>query len=112
MIQDGMHHFNIRKRIHKKHEPYPHHEKWKRFVDKAIYVAIIFGLVMTIPQVTRIWFEKNAAGVSVLSWSAYMLIAIFWLMYGFIHQEKPIIVTNILWILMDIFIVVGIFIYG
>lgn len=31
----------------------------------------VFTLLMTVPQVLTIWVGREAAGVSVLSWSAY-----------------------------------------
>lgn len=77
-----------------------------------IYVIGVFGPIMTIPQLITIWVEKNASGVSVISWSAYMVVAIFWLIYGIMHKEKPIIVTYILWLVLEILIVIGILLYG
>ncbi|HJO01876.1 MAG: PQ-loop domain-containing transporter [Candidatus Woesearchaeota archaeon] len=109
---EGLHHFHIRKRVHQKHESYPHPHKWKRFMDKAIYVAGVFGPLMTLPQLTKIWIEKNAAGVSVISWASYLIAAIFWLIYGIMHKEKPIIFAYSLWIGLEILIVVGTIIYG
>ena len=38
----------------------------------------IFTLLMTVPQVLTIWIGQQAAGVSVLSWSAYLLSAVLW----------------------------------
>ena len=67
-LQHGLHHFYKRKRIYQKLEPYPHPNKWKRLMDKLIYAVGIFGPVMTIPQLTKIWLDKNAAGVSAISW--------------------------------------------
>src|SRR5262249_41153681 len=32
----------------------------------------LFTMLMTIPQVLTIWFNHQAAGVSLLSWSAYL----------------------------------------
>lgn len=108
----GLHHFHRRKRIYQKHEPYPHPDKFKRFIDKSIYFVALFGIVMTLPQITKIWVEKNAAGVSAASWTAYTITAMFWLIYGVAHKEKPIIVTNSLWIVLEVLIVVGALIYG
>ena len=108
---DGLHHFHTRKRIHQDHEPYPHPHKWKKLMDKAIYVVGIFGPIMTIPQIYKIWFQQNASGVSAISWSAYLLASVFWLMYGIMHKEKPIIFTYSIWILLDIFVVIGAIIY-
>ena len=111
-MHNGLHHYHKRKRIYLKKEPYPSKDKWKRFMDKAVYGAGIFGLIMTLPQLTNIWIDKNAAGVSAISWSAYLLGAIVWLGYGVVHKEKPIIITYSMWIILEVFIVIGTLIYG
>ena len=81
-------------------------------MDKVIYAVGIFGPVMTIPQIFTIWVEKNASGVSVVSWTAYLVAAFFWLAYGIMHKEKPIIMTYILWIILEAMVVIGALIYG
>ena len=108
----GLHHLHVRKRIHEKYEIYPHPEKWKRLVDELAYAAGIFGVVMTIPQVWKIFAEKNAAGVSAVSWAAYTINSVFWLAYGIIHKEKPIIFANLLFIFLNALVVVGALLYG
>ena len=62
-----LHHLHTRKRIHLNHEKFPHPDKFKRFLDKVIYAVGIIGPIMTIPQITKIWFEQNADGVSVIT---------------------------------------------
>lgn len=109
---EALHHFHRRKRIHQKHEPYPHPGKGKRFMDRIIYVVGVLGPLMTIPQLTKIWIEKNAVGVSIVSWASYLIIAVFWLIYGVMHKEKPIILTYSFWIILEAAIVVGILMYG
>tara|TARA_Y100000310_G_C20625976_1_gene785900 strand:+ start:403 stop:696 length:294 start_codon:yes stop_codon:yes gene_type:complete len=86
--------------------------KWKKVIDKAIYVIAFFGIIMTLPQVYNIWIGKNAIGVSAISWIAYLVVAITWLAYGLVHKYKPIIYSNCLWIVLDLFIISGVFIYG
>lgn len=108
----GLHHFLSRKFLYQKLEPYPHPDKLKRILDKLIYVAGIAGPVMTIPQVTIIWVDKNASGVSLVTWIAYLIITIFWLFYGLVHKEKPIIISNILWIIFEVVIIAGIIMYS
>ncbi|MBT4576733.1 hypothetical protein HOM13_01440 [Candidatus Woesearchaeota archaeon] len=66
-------HQHIRKRVHTKFEKYPHPNKLKNNLDKLVYAAGFFGLVMTIPQILKIWVEKNVAGISVVSWISYFL---------------------------------------
>lgn len=77
----GLHHYHIRKRIYQKHEPFPSKNKLKRNFDKLIYIAVIFGPIMTIPQLLKIWTSKNAAGVSFIAWASFSVISILWLTY-------------------------------
>ena len=109
---DALHHFHVRKRVFQKKEPFPHTNKWKRVMDKAVYVAGVLGPLMTIPQVSKIWIDKNATGVSLASWVGYTATASVWLIYGLMHKEKPIIVTYILWVILEILVVIGVLIYG
>ena len=111
-MRQGLHHFHRRKRIHQKHEPYPHPNKWKRLMDKVIYVVVIVGVLMNIPQVAKIWIGQNATGVSVISWGAFFIISIFWLIYGIMHKEKPIILSSIGVMFFQALVVIGTLIYG
>lgn len=81
------------------------------FTDKFIYFVSMLTPLMTIPQLIKIWVEKDISGVSIISWGAYLLLSFFWLIYGFVHKEKPIILTYILWILVESFIVIGIILH-
>ena len=50
----------------------------------------IFTLLMTVPQVLTIWIGQQAAGVSLLSWSAYLLSALLWFWFGIKKLEQNI----------------------
>lgn len=95
----GLHHFHKRKKSHP-------------VIDKLVYFAGIFGPLMTIPQILKIFQGQNASGIAIESWAAYIIIAFIWLSYGLAHRNKPIILTNIIWIFLDIFIIAGVLIYG
>ena len=107
----GLHHFHKRKRVYELGEPYPHPEKHKRFVDKIIYVIGVIGPVMTLPQILKIFILKDAAGVSAVSWLAYAIVSLFWIYYGILHKEKPIIITYVLWFVMNSLVAIGAFMY-
>jgi uncharacterized protein with PQ loop repeat len=108
----GVQHFHIRKRIHQRHEPYPHPDRHKNAVDKLIYVAVFMGPIMNIPQIAKIWGEKNAMGVSFVSWASFAVLSIIWLAYGIIHREKPIIYMNVVLMCMQAAIATGALVYG
>jgi len=106
------HHFHIRKRIHEKSEKFPSPDKKVRFLDNIIYIVGVLGPVMTLPQIIKIFFFQNAAGVSLITYIALTLFSCVWLLYGIVHKEKPIIVTNILWIFSEVLIVIWVVLYG
>jgi len=108
----GLHHFHIRKRIHKHHEPYPHPDTFKNAMDKAIYLVAIIGPSFTIPQMLKIWVTQNAVGVSAVSWGAFMLVSLFWLVYGILHREKPIVVANLFYLIFQTMVFIGTVFYG
>ena len=111
MFKGGLNHYHQRKRFYEKYEPIPSKDRTIRFMDRAIYVVGVAGPIMTIPQVWEIWINKNAAGVSALTWGSYLILAFFWLFYGIIHKEKPIVFTNVLWIVLQTIIVIGVLMY-
>lgn len=104
MVQNthGLHHFHKRRiKLF----------KFKKIIDKIIYVIAVLGPIITLPQIFEIWIGKDATGVSTISWGFYTIFAAFWLVYGIIHKEKPIIVANIFWVLLDLIVVIGSIIY-
>ncbi len=107
-----VHHLHRRKRIHIKHEKYPHPDPLKKWIDKLIYVVVILGPLLTISQPLKIFSQKTAEGVSLITWIVFFVSAIIWLGYGIIHKDKPIIIANILWILIEGAAIAGILIYG
>lgn len=107
----ALHHLHKRKRIHLKHEKYPHPDKWKRALDKLIYVVAIVGPFVSIPQIWAIWYYKSAADVSLFTWAGYLLMGFLWLEYGIVHKEKPIIITQVLWMIVHTSVVLGVVIY-
>jgi uncharacterized protein with PQ loop repeat len=72
----------------------------------------IFTLLMTIPQVLTIWVGHQAAGVSIFTWSAYLLSAILWFWFGIQKEDKNIYLPCVGWIAVDIAVIVGAVIYG
>ncbi len=72
----------------------------------------VFTLLMTIPQVLTIWLGHEAAGVSVASWSAYLLSALLWFWYGIQKRDKNIYLPCVGWIGLDSAVIAGALIYG
>src|SRR5215471_8632153 len=58
----------------------------------------IFTMIMTGPQVWAIWAGHQAAGVSILSWSAYFASALLWLWFGIRQRDRNIYLPRLGWI--------------
>ncbi|HYX66613.1 MAG TPA: hypothetical protein VE935_20525 [Burkholderiales bacterium] len=69
-------------------------------------------LLMTIPQVWTIWVGHEAAGVSLLSWGAYLASALLWLLHGIEQRDRNIYLPCIGWIALDAAVIAGILVYG
>ena len=68
--------------------------------------------VMRIPQVLTIWIGQQAAGVSILSWSAYLASAILWFWFGMQKKDKNIYLPCVGWIVLDLGVIIGVIIFG
>lgn len=95
-----------------------HHAKKSRhiysdtFIDKAVYVAAFVEPASTIPQVVTIYTQKTAAGISMISWVAYLTFSILWLWYGIVHKQKALIVAYVLFATTEVLVLFGALLYG
>ncbi len=97
----GIHHLAQKRRLHQS----------VKIFDRLFYLAAFFGPALLVPQLWKIWAEKSASGVSIVTWAGSFAGAIFWLIYGFIHKEKVIIIANLSLGILALLIVIGILIY-
>ncbi len=108
---NGKHHLQLRKRKSINLETFPHPDRLKQTVDRLAYLSILLP-IMTIPQLVVIFSSQNASGLSVLTWSTYLIGAMFWTFYGILHKEKQIIFPNFLMSIIQVGIIIGILLYG
>ena len=111
-MPNPLHHLHLRKRAHIKNQPYPHPDNFKRFMDHSIYLIGILAPLMGGTQALKIWTEKTADGIAIQFFAFNVFANIFWLTYGVLHKEKPIIMMYSLWLVVNISIVTGTVIYS
>ena len=83
----------------------------KTVMSRLLSAMSVFTMLMTVPQVLTIWVGHQAAGVSVVSWSAYLLSAILWFWYGLQKRDKNIYLPCVGWVGLDTAVIVGALIY-
>ena len=80
----------------------------ERAIDRLVNVVAVVGPITTVPQIVEIWFvDHSAAGVSLVTWSLFLVMAAIWLLYGLAHRARPIVVSNSLWLVMQALVVAG-----
>ena len=104
-------HPHIRKRS-RGLEPYPARTFWLRILDTVVMTVGILGPVFTLPQIFKIYVGHNASGISVVTWGAYVLFNIPWILYGYVHKERPLAITYALWFFVNLSVFIGALLYG
>ncbi len=76
------------------------------------FIAGIFTGISLLPQLIKIIKEKKTEDISI--WMLLILLAGLagWVIYGFLKQDLPIIVTNAFSLLVNIIIIILNFIYS
>jgi len=82
------------------------------FLDKLTFIVGIIGPFTVLPQIYSIFSTHSAAGVSLMTWVLIFVVTFPWILYGIAHKEKSIIVSFILWEVVNLMVVVGVLLYG
>ena len=108
----ALHHLHKRKRSSgRAFHSFPADTRSLRFLDKVVYAAGVIAIIMMFPQLRLIFVEKNAAGLAPITWITLAILNIPWIIYGFVHRERPIILVYILWLIVNSFMFIGAVIY-
>lgn len=109
----GFHHQHLRKRASGSAlKPYPHPDFWIRILDTLTTIAGIVGPIMTMPQIVQIFSTRDAVGVSTLSWLAFSVLDIPFIVYGLVHRDRTITATYIAWFIANAVVAFGAILYG
>ena len=75
-------------------------------IDAAAYVVGPLGNIAVIPQIIKAW-ESNAPGLAVVTWLLFIFVGLIWLAYAILHEQKPLIVAQIIGISCNVLVVSG-----
>lgn len=108
-MQTAFHHA-----YHHRTHPQTHRGKFKKLAEKIDDYAFLMGFVavaVNLPQLITVWTRSDVSGVSLFSWAGFLLAAIFWLIYGILHEAKTLIVINSMLIIVQGLIVIRLLIH-
>ena len=87
---------------------------WLRYFEICMLTMGIIGPLATAPQLVKLYHthSHHAHGLSLSSWIAYSFLALLWFLYGLVHKKVPIWVGNLIGLVMDLLMVIGILIHA
>lgn len=83
-----------------------------RTVNIVIYVVAILEPLSVVPQLFTIFHHQNASNIAILTWVAFVIFDIAWLWYGWESKQKPLIISSVLYGLLELLVVIGAIAYG
>ncbi|OGM91263.1 hypothetical protein A2755_02595 [Candidatus Wolfebacteria bacterium RIFCSPHIGHO2_01_FULL_48_22] len=108
----AIHHLHTRKRTYQKLQEYPHPSKWVRALDFTVLFAGMVGPLFSLPQVLTVWRDHAISGLSLTTWSSYLVISIISITYATVHKEKYLLVGDGLFLIVNFLVVLGILLYS
>ena len=74
--------------------------------EKFMLPIIFIGPILSLPQLYNVWFDSHQ-GVSMITWAAYFLTQIFWLIHAFKYKDGANILAGIIWLIIEFLIILG-----
>jgi len=85
-----------------------HENKNRSWFDNFIYIFAFTTPLFEIPQFITIITAKSAQNVSLITWGYLAVSSLAWLIYGIIKKMKPLIVSYILYVIVEFSITIAI----
>lgn len=81
-------------------------------LNSLVWIVSILNPISQIPQVYRVYKNQSAGDLALTTWVMLLITSIVWFWYGLIHKSKPIAFTNFCFIIINIFIIIAIIMWG
>jgi uncharacterized protein with PQ loop repeat len=92
--------------------PHKRQSLQKRFIDKFIFVVAIVQPLANVPQIIAIFSHKSAHDISISSWAIFIAFDFLWLWYGLAEKEKAVIVSAVMFAVLELMVLTGALLYG
>ena len=92
------------------------HRRRHRRAGLSLFDYLMYGVGLVqplalLPQVFAIYVEGEKQGISLMTWGLLTVFNTLWAIYGFKHGIIPIMIANLLLMVLDIAIVLGVLFY-
>lgn len=66
--------------------------------------------VLTLPQAWTIWVSHKTEGVSLTTWSVYLVSSALFVAYGLVHRQRLLVITYGPYVVVEALIIAGLLI--
>jgi len=80
-------------------------------LDHATMAVGVLAPIMTFTQAWKIWETKSSADLSLWTWIAFFIASLVWTIYGIVHREKTVTISQGLYIIGTALVLIGIAIF-
>ncbi len=77
-----------------------------------MFAIAIFGPLSTLPQVHQTLTTRDVSGMSLFTWGLWAALTVVWLIYGILHKEKPLIISQGIYLVLNLIVVGAIVLYS
>jgi len=85
------------------------HFKANKSLDKLTYASGVLLPLFTLPQAYNVLILGETAGVSIITWGFYLISSALFVIFGFIHKEKLLVITYAPFVVIELLIIIGYF---
>jgi uncharacterized protein with PQ loop repeat len=89
-----------------------HKKPKKDWLDYVLYVFMIATPLFELPQAWDIYSTHSAQDVSITTWGFFWFVNIAWIIYALRNKLRILVVTYLLYAVIEMAIVVGIILYS
>lgn len=84
----------------------------RKVINRLIIPVAAIQPLGTIPQIITVFSHRDGRSLSISSWTIYIVFDLFWLWYGLSEKQKAIIVSAVMFTLLEGAVLVGALLYG
>jgi len=90
------------------------HLRWLRVFEPLMVITGIVQPLATIPSISKLYLthSQHSSGQSLTTWSIFALATLLWVVYGSLNRKPAIYVGNIIGLVMNLLMVIGILIHA
>ena len=85
--------------------------KRRDFLDYIVYIFTFVTPLFELPQAIEIFANKSAQDVSVWTWGFFCIDNLVWIAYGIKYKIKPVLISSILFEIIEVATLVGVLMY-